>query len=109
MKINHNSAIIFDLDDTLYKEIDYLKSAYKKISEIVKTSNSNSLYIKMQLKYNNNEDVLGFISKKYKISVEELLEIYRYHIPNIEIDKDSRDILKIIKKKKHKNSNYFWW
>ena len=28
-----NKAVIFDLDDTLYKEIDYLKSAYKNLSK----------------------------------------------------------------------------
>ena len=27
-----DTVICFDLDDTLYKEIDYLKSAYKEIA-----------------------------------------------------------------------------
>lgn len=31
-----DKVIIFDLDDTLYKELDYLKSAYKTIVVDVK-------------------------------------------------------------------------
>ena len=42
IKLGHTLVIpkqeidyIFDLDDTLYKEIDYLKSAYKKYSYLI--------------------------------------------------------------------------
>jgi len=97
MKIDNNYALIFDLDDTLYKEIDFLKSAYKKISQKVDSINSNTLFIEMMSKYNNDEDVLGYISEKYKISLKDLLEIYRYHIPDIKINKDSKNTLKRIK------------
>ena len=30
-------VVIFDLDDTLYQEIDFLKSAFKEISDILST------------------------------------------------------------------------
>lgn len=30
-------VVIFDLDDTLYKEIDYLRSAYKEISDFIES------------------------------------------------------------------------
>ena len=34
--ININSHIVFDLDDTLYKEIDFVKSAYLYINRYIK-------------------------------------------------------------------------
>ena len=33
--INNNSHIVFDLDDTLYKEIDFVKSAYIYINSYI--------------------------------------------------------------------------
>jgi len=29
-----DTVVVFDLDDTLYKEIDFLKSAYKEVATI---------------------------------------------------------------------------
>lgn len=43
-KIEQFSAIIFDLDDTLYEEIEYLKRAYKYISEKIIESESDHHY-----------------------------------------------------------------
>jgi len=36
-----NKVVVFDLDDTLYKEIDFLKSAYSYIARL--TSNEKAL------------------------------------------------------------------
>ena len=33
--INNNTHIVFDLDDTLYKEIDFVKSAYIYINSYI--------------------------------------------------------------------------
>ena len=33
--INNNTHIVFDLDDTLYKEIDFVKSAYNYINNYI--------------------------------------------------------------------------
>ena len=30
-----NKVFVFDLDDTLYKEIDFLRSAYREIAGII--------------------------------------------------------------------------
>ena len=30
-----HKVVVFDLDDTLYKEIDFLKSAYREISDFL--------------------------------------------------------------------------
>ena len=42
-----NKVIVFDLDDTLYKEIDFLKSAYLEIASIVDKDHCETLYDNM--------------------------------------------------------------
>ena len=49
-----NNAIVFDLDDTLYPEIDYLKSAYQFISGKIAPFDK-TLYFLMLEKYFKNE------------------------------------------------------
>jgi HAD superfamily hydrolase (TIGR01549 family) len=45
MVLNYNieqyDALIFDLDDTVYEELDYLKKAYKHITKLIIESESN--------------------------------------------------------------------
>ena len=44
ISINKNTVIAFDLDDTLYNEIEYLKSAYRLIAKNLDSDNSIELY-----------------------------------------------------------------
>ncbi|GAB6011956.1 HAD family hydrolase [Viscerimonas tarda] len=86
-----NSFFIFDLDDTLYQEIDYLKSAYKAIAGYMYTLINQDIYDIMLHKYHKNEDVFLWIEKKYPdlVSKTELLNIYRTHTPHISLSKDT--------------------
>ena len=47
LKIMSKKYIVFDLDDTLYYEIDYLKSAYQEIATSVSEKDSPSIYAQM--------------------------------------------------------------
>jgi putative hydrolase of the HAD superfamily len=49
-------TIVFDLDDTLIPEIDYLQSAFQEIAQYVDAENKN-LYDKMYKWYQNKENV----------------------------------------------------
>ncbi|MES2796278.1 MAG: HAD family hydrolase [Bacteroidota bacterium] len=75
-----SNLIVFDLDDTLYKEIDFLKSAYLAISNILDLDNE-ILYDYMIKCYFEKKDVFELLSKKYLITKSELLGIYRNHKP----------------------------
>lgn len=77
-------VIVLDLDDTLYSEIDYLKSAYNYIAQKV-SKESNELYQLMLEKYYKNQDVFDFVADQYNFKKSELLNIYRYHVPEIEL------------------------
>lgn len=77
-------TIVFDLDDTLYAEIDFLKSAYKYIAYKL-DPNSKNLYDSMIDDYFNNNNVFNNLSVKYNVEITTLLVWYRFHSPNIKL------------------------
>ncbi|MDO5971187.1 HAD family hydrolase [Flavivirga aquimarina] len=100
--MNDKKIIVFDLDDTLYNEVDFLKSAFIEISSIV-TSNSDvesiTVYNSMLNYFYNGENVFEAIINDYKclLSIKELLNIYRNHKPNIKLSDDRINVLNQLK------------
>ena len=99
MKIKLAEAyFVFDLDDTIYKEIDYKISGInylvKQISQIYGVNlESSSFY--------NVENFIQEIQRQLKLPSEvaqSLLWQYRIHNPKINIKKDIKDTLYHIKK-----------
>ena len=79
-------VVVFDLDDTLYNEIDYLKSAFKEISLKLEVEYGlNDVYNIMMEAFYEHKNVFEFINNYYSISfpIDEYLQIYRYHKPKI--------------------------
>lgn len=87
---------IFDLDDTLYKEIDFLKSAYKEIAEMIGHPEAFDFMLDSYL---YGENAFNSVIEKYHLlfSVDQLLEIYRKHKPDISLDKDTIATLDALK------------
>lgn len=83
--------VVFDLDDTLYKEIDYLFSAYHFIVNVIKLDIANEMFTW----YYAGENVFQRLIDKYdvKISLAELLELYHCHEPTISLTPDAKDLL----------------
>lgn len=98
--INNNSHIVFDLDDTLYKEIDFVRSAYSNINRYI-----NFTY---NLDFSNNikmcvEDGINFfdfinskLPKNKSLSIDKYLELYRFHYPDISLSDDTTIFLEKI-------------
>lgn len=94
-------TIVFDLDDTLVKEIDYLKSAFFEIAVQLDISNSG-LFDEMFSWYKNKEDVFLNLERRYeKANVNYLKSLYRKHIPNLNSKSESRNLLVQLKKAGH--------
>ena len=98
IKVDHKTIIVFDLDDTLYNEMEFLKSAYLEIAKNLDKEGYLSLYAHMLSLFRNNINVFDFVSKRYKISKSQLLADYRGHIPNIKLFDGVLPILENIKK-----------
>lgn len=95
MKVKY---FIFDLDDTLCYEIDYLISAYKEIS---KTLGNENLYEKMFDWYEKKIDVFERLEQLFNVSKKELLEKYRHHHPSIVLNDGAEYLLKQLKEEGH--------
>lgn len=102
IKIDHKTIIVFDLDDTLYNEMEFLKSAYLEIAQKLDRENHLYLYAHMFSLYRNDINVFDFLAEKYKVSKSDLLTVYRAHKPNIKLFDGALTILENIKKNKGK-------
>lgn len=92
-------VIAFDLDDTLYKEIDFVKSGYQAVlNELSKKYpiNINQMLSKMLNSDNAFNTLLNNIKFNYPKAIEDIdwcLNIYRKHIPNITLSQDTFDTI----------------
>lgn len=92
-----DTVICFDLDDTLYKEIDFLKSAYVEVAAFAGHPEAVEQMLKW---YQSGENAFKKLIDTYDLdlSINDCLKIYRDHYPNISLDKDVKDILIKMKK-----------
>ncbi len=104
-------AVIFDLDDTLYDEFDFVKSGYKAVADYlsVKYNYAYSIILDNMLeryRTNGRDNLFDYILKKYNIQnngiIKKLLGIYRSHTPSIRLYEDAVSVLKKLKAMKIK-------
>ena len=99
-----SSFFVFDLDDTLYPEIDYLKSAYKFIADTILPATGKNIYSIMLQRYISGENVFDWIVNSYadndtEITTPYLLQLYREHKPEIKLNEDTGHLLDSLKEK----------
>ncbi len=91
-------AIVFDLDDTLIPETEYVKSGFRAIAEEF----GSELYEKLwKLFCEDRKNVYqraGFSEEICK----RCIEIYRNHFPDIRLDKSTEEVLLNLKKNGYK-------
>ena len=78
--------IVFDLDDTLYKEVDFLKSAYQEIASWLEDPYElKGVYSYMSFCYEHGMNVFLSVNHEYRLSVplEIYLSKYRLHFPTL--------------------------
>lgn len=82
-----NKVVVFDLDDTLYKEIDFVESAFREIAEFVHSKETLPLMMEW---FRNGKNVFEELNDKLELSVpiQVYLDIYRNHIPDIKLQED---------------------
>lgn len=88
--------IVFDLDDTLTYEIDYLKSGFQEIASQICSEKEKAakLYEQMLAVYQEGGNAFAYVCGHYPtLSREELLEVYRYHFPSITLIEGGQEVL----------------
>lgn len=97
--IMNTKYIVFDLDDTLMYEIDFLKSAYCEIANALDSENAVALYNVMLSKFLEKKNVFGYLLKEYDgYTLESLLEMYRNHYPILSLNEGVNEIIQFCKK-----------
>lgn len=101
-------VVVFDLDDTLYKEVDYLKSAYREIASRVYPAlasdfkEQDEVYRWMRLNYQQGKNVFDELMRYgVPFDKQELLRIYREHKPTIGLSDGAIEVLEALKKEGH--------
>lgn len=89
------NLVAFDLDDTLYKEEDYLLSAYRHIERQA----GIKCYEDMLEAYRNGKDAFSLVVEKSggRISKPQLLSWYRFHKPDIVLSDGAEECLQWLK------------
>ena len=98
------TTIIFDLDDTLYDEIDYCRSGFVAAAEFlagqVDAPSAERFFAALWRQFTSGNrsrtfnaalDELGVGYDQRRIG--KLIDVYRNHVPKIELPPDSRDVL----------------
>lgn len=85
-------VIVFDLDDTLYKEITFLRSAFE---HILRTYNLSQHLDKFYQIYQQGGDAFDWLITEHlqQTAKEDLVDLYRYHTPNINLSFDAHTTL----------------
>lgn len=100
--MNRIRAIVFDLDDTLYRELDFVEGGFREVSRYlsgISHESAEKIY-KMILdiysvhgRDNTLGRVLHQLSLEKDCEVETLVDIYRRHSPKLVLFDDAKEIL----------------
>ncbi len=96
------TIICFDLDDTLYKEIYFLKSAYREIAFHAAQGDkllADKAYSVMLQAYEDGDYAFQRLNNLLgtETPISEYLAIYRTHCPDIHLEVDVRETLDALK------------
>jgi putative hydrolase of the HAD superfamily len=103
MITNKKYVVVLDLDDTLYNEIDFLKSAFQEIASCISdeiNKPSKLIFSEMMEYYENGLNVFDEIitlNNLKKVSTDDMLGIYRNHKPLIKLTNSAHNVLLNIK------------
>lgn len=100
-----SKVVVFDLEDTLYQEFDFLKSGYHAVADyLTKSFGIHDLYAEMMDAYQAGEkDVFQKVLDHHHLNIDksELADVYRYHIPQIHLDSKVRSVLEQLQGRYH--------
>jgi putative hydrolase of the HAD superfamily len=110
----HGAVVVFDLDDTIYRETDFVKSGMRRIAEFMATevgaydaeAFAAEAYDVMWIAYLDKENFIdkgvAYVRSKgfdMDIDVSLLVNEYRFHKPTLALPEPSRMLLEYLQKK----------
>ena len=93
-------GVIFDLDDTLYSEKEYVRSGYKAVSDYLGGGHEDKLWSFFEVGKPAIDELLKELGRENEKA--EVLEIYRSHKPDIHLYPGVAEMIEALKKKRIK-------
>ena len=102
--MRRHRVVVFDLEDTLYREIDFLKSGYRCVAQLlnnVKPSiTCEDFYDALWSVYQQGGNPFEETIKNYRFMADAkvwMLDVYRNHIPSISLKEGVVEVLEELK------------
>lgn len=93
--ITSDTVVVFDLDDTLYKEFDFVDSGFRYVLKHLALPETAVDSMHEWLK--DGDSVFGQLRQEYDVAARvpesDLVELYRNHVPNIVLDTSTKEAL----------------
>mgnify|MGYP002084963818 FL=1 len=96
MPLPERCAVVFDLDDTLYQERDYVESGFRAVAEYIHAHTGCEIYEQMLTLLKQGElDVFGMIITKTQCPLDKaaLIQTYRDHQPALTLSAEVAQLL----------------
>lgn len=105
-RTGHPQVVIFDLDDTLYKEIDFVNSAYHHIDRLLVAEydiKPGSAFRVLSKSWKSGLNPMDELNRHLELkgihipdAIRWMVDEYRYHVPTLKLDNNTRLALNII-------------
>lgn len=82
-----SKVVVFDLDDTLYKEVDYVRSGLMAVAHHFGDDSLLALMLKARSKGMNAFEAVK--EQRSDAEIDKMIEIYRNHKPQISLSRDT--------------------
>ena len=97
-------CVIFDLDDTLFEEVEYCKSGFRQVAtvlaKVITALSAEKIYDALwdQFRLGNSNAVFNVVLDQFDVTYDDnfirrLIKIYRSHLPTIILPEDSKRVL----------------
>jgi putative hydrolase of the HAD superfamily len=88
--ITSDWVVAFDLDDTLYKEADFVASGFAAVAARLASPGREGIQEDLQRLFADRaSDIFGALIEKHSLAAEvskaELIELYRFHTPRVSL------------------------
>jgi putative hydrolase of the HAD superfamily len=92
--------VVFDLDDTLYDEVDFVASGFAAVAEFIACSDADyalelSAFLTETFLERGSKRIFDQLIEQFALNqpLARLVDIYRFHWPQIELPHDRRRVL----------------
>jgi len=102
--ITRDWVVAFDLDDTLFKEVDFVDSGFRAVADRLRSPGRAAVLNDLrQLSADRVPDVFAALIEKHSLAAEvskdELIELYRFHTPAVTLTPGAADTLSALQQR----------